>query len=129
MSAHIHGAEKIGPSRYSDFFNRIGHEPTKARQQTASLLDDHVSPNPQQPFIDAVNAGRSILPHYDMGADGHPIKQVSHVVVHQAKAPGGNGLSNRLRRIGTVDAVDGVTKIHGAGAKGLPGLPAMKRGR
>ena len=28
-----HGAEKIGPSRYSDFFNKIGHKQTFSNLQ------------------------------------------------------------------------------------------------
>ena len=34
-----HGAEKIGPRRYSDFFNRIGQERTHALQQIRGGLE------------------------------------------------------------------------------------------
>jgi hypothetical protein len=33
-----HGAEKIGPSRYSDFFNRIGQKQKFAVQNLMSVL-------------------------------------------------------------------------------------------
>ena len=37
-----HGAEKIAPGRYSDFFNRIGQLQTRAPQQLASVAVDTV---------------------------------------------------------------------------------------
>ena len=51
----------------------------------------------------------SVLPHDDLGADVHPVIEIDDVVVDQPEAAGRDGLTDCLRRIGTVDAIDGST--------------------
>ena len=40
-----------------------------------------------------------------MGADRHPVIEISHVVIDQAEAAGRDGLPDRFRRVGAVDAM------------------------
>ena len=56
-----------------------------------------------------------------MGADIHPVVEIGHVVVDQAEAARRHRLTDGLRRVGAVDAVDGVAEIHGAGAERIAG--------
>jgi putative ABC transport system substrate-binding protein len=40
-----------------------------------------------------------------MGADRHPVIEISHVAIDQAEAAGRDGLPDRFRRVGAVDAM------------------------
>ena len=62
-----------------------------------------------------------ILPDDDLGADRHAVVEIRHVVIDQPEAAGRNGLADGLRRVGAVDAVDGVAEIHGARAERVAG--------
>src|SRR6185312_9030424 len=57
-----------------------------------------------------------VLDHH-RGADPHAIIEVDHVLIGHAKAAGGNRLSDRLRLVGTVDAIERRAEIKGAGAE------------
>src|SRR5260370_9027311 len=53
-----------------------------------------------------------LLPHDDLGADGHAIVEIAHVGVDEAEAAGGDLGAVRIRPAGPVDTVDGVAEIH-----------------
>src|SRR5215472_17162524 len=55
---------------------------------------------------------RLVLSNDYMGADRHTVIKVSHVVIDQAEATGRDGLPDRFRRVGAVDAVHSGAKIH-----------------
>ena len=56
-----------------------------------------------------------------MGADRHPVIEISHVVIDQAEAAGRHGLPDRFRRVGAVDAVHSVAEIHCARSERVAG--------
>src|ERR1700722_455826 len=49
------------------------------------------------------------LPDDHLRADRHAVVKVDHVVVHQAEAARRHGVSDRLRLVGAVNAIDGRT--------------------
>src|SRR5262249_14275987 len=53
---------------------------------------------------------RLVLSNDDMGADRHPVIEISHVVIDQAEAAGRD--PDRFRRVGAVEAVHRVAEIH-----------------
>ena len=52
-----------------------------------------------------------------MGADRNPAIKVGHVVIDEPEAARRNRLADRLRRVGAVDAINGIAEVHGAGAE------------
>src|SRR3974390_2507512 len=62
-----------------------------------------------------------LLPYDHLGPDGNTIVEIGDVVVHQAEAAGGNLGADRVGAVGAVDAVDGGSEIHGAGAERIAG--------
>src|SRR3984893_14654003 len=59
--------------------------------------------------------------HDHLGADVDAGVEVGDVVIGQADAAGGDVLADGVGGVGAVDAVDGATEIHGAGAKRVAG--------
>src|ERR1700756_317545 len=62
-----------------------------------------------------------LLPYDYLGSDGDPIVEIGDVVVHKAEAAGGHLGADRVGAVGAVDAVDGGSEIHGAGAERIAG--------
>jgi hypothetical protein len=75
-------------------------------------------PRPSNPSFASGNVGR--LPDEDFCADLDAVVEVDHVGVVEAKASRRNGVPDRLRLVGSVDAEDGVTEIEGSRPEGIP---------
>src|SRR6266481_7220341 len=68
----------------------------------------------------AVVAGRygfGLVLHHHRGTDGHAAIEIGHVLIGHAEAAGGNRLSDRLRLVGAVNAIERRTEIERTGAK------------
>ena len=59
--------------------------------------------------------------HHHAGADLGAFEQIGHVVVQHADAARRDELADRRRLVGAVDAIDGRTEIHRAGAERVAG--------
>jgi hypothetical protein len=64
-----------------------------------------------------------------MGADGHAAIEVSDVVIHQSKTAGRNCVADSLRRVGAMDAINGVSQMHRARAERITRAPGHKAGQ
>src|ERR1700730_2139094 len=53
-----------------------------------------------------------LLPHDDLGADGHALVEVGDIGIDQPEAAGRNLGADRLRPVGAVDTGDGGPEIH-----------------
>src|ERR1035437_6382536 len=69
-----------------------------------------------------------LLPDGHFGPDWNAVVQIDDIGIDQAETSGRHRRSDGLRRIGAMDAIDGVAEVKRA-PSGLPGPPAMKRGR
>src|SRR5580704_2563309 len=74
-------------------------------------------PRPSNPSFASGNVGR--LPDEDFCADLDAVVEVDHVGIVEAKAARRNGVPDRLRLVGSVDAEDGVTEIEGSRPEGI----------
>ena len=74
-------------------------------------------PRPSNPSFASGNVGR--LPDEDFCADLDAVVEVDHVGIVEAKASRRNGVPDRLRLVGSVDAEDGVTEIEGSRPEGI----------
>src|SRR4029077_17726514 len=74
-------------------------------------------PRPSNPSFASGNVGR--LPDEDFCADLDAVVEVDHVGVVEAKASRRNGVPDRLRLVGSVDAEDGMTEIEGSRPEGI----------
>src|SRR6202165_4439530 len=58
-----------------------------------------------------------LLPHDDLGADRDALIEIGHVDIDQPEATGRHGGADRIRPVGTVDAIDGGAEVERAGAE------------
>src|SRR4051794_31165985 len=58
--------------------------------------------------------GAAVHGQYDhLGADADPRIEIADVFIGETQAARGDVRADRLRRVGTVDAIDGAAEIHG----------------
>ena len=57
--------------------------------------------------------------HHDLRTDVSPVIKIDHILVEQADAARGHEAADGLGRVGAVNAIDGVAKIHRARAEGI----------
>src|SRR5580692_2622034 len=87
----------------------------------AAAFPIRTDPRPSNPSFASGNVGR--LPDEDFCADLDAVVEVDHVGVVEAKAARRNGVPDRLRLVGSVDAEDGVTEIEGSRPEGIARTP------
>src|SRR5690606_21612537 len=63
----------------------------------------------------------ALLQHDDFGADRHALEQILDLVIDEAEAARRHGVADRFRRIGAVNAIDGVAKVKGARSHRIAG--------
>src|SRR5215472_18220593 len=64
--------------------------------------------------------------HYNLAADLRAPIEINHVVIEHADAAARNPLTDRVRCVGSVNAVDGAAEIHGACAERIAGTASHK---
>ena len=62
-------------------------------------------------------AGAVLVLHDHHGADGDPVIKIGHIFIGHAEAAGRHRLSDRLRLVGAVNAIERRAQIERAGAE------------